>query len=810
MATRTGRGQITFIDVTDGSSLQIMYSEVAQDGDPGNPTDNPDNWQTSSVFMNGPYLRPTDPITGFSRTNSDGGPDFSGTGFYKPGTTTSASNSWNFVSAPEFGLTGFNPSGGWVTSDNTTGDVWLQIGASGGRINEIAGWIDIDSSEVTEGFTRTFPDDSTVLSVAIELLTTTPAPGTAEAVYGVQEIRMLKHPDNSSSTLTPFIKLDLSAVTIKDGTSVTFNEQGDYSGWRGTGERGPSGPNWIAQKLEDQTTWQVSAFGVGANGQSTDIYLAYANDASGSTAFSTTYFTDALYQGTDVISWTEPASKPSQSTTAADYIWTRIRGENGNNGSNSNIRVDFAYADNITGTSGFSTTDSTKKFRGTNAVSWLDTATEPSISTNPADYEWAQWTGDNGGNGDNGQSTDLYRAYANSSDGSTDFSTTYFTDALYEGTDVITWTAPAAKPSQSTSASSYEWTRLRGENGASGSSVLVVYANSANISTNTQSLTLTSGLEYVAYYEYTGTAPNLPIRSGITFSKFVGNDGTGATGPRSISRTVYLTAAQSTQPSNPSTSGVSINFTTGVISGLPSGWQETPNQILITSSSATYWRATLQFTETTFGGSQTVTAVGSPSGRTSFGVDIQSDTYNGTGSTGSPGTAGWIIERDTGYAEFGSAVIRDQLTAGQINIGSGLMSSGSGEVIVDAGYVRGLMKSGTDLGTINVSSSSQGNFIQSYTGNVLINMATISFSNRTVSITTDDDIFIFGDAVVTAISSTLALTSTSGNIRIYGNVTETSGEISLLSSQGCVEILGNITDNNPTIIQQAVCAPFTP
>ena len=48
--------------------------------------------------------------------------------------------------------------------------------------------------------------------------------------------------------------------------------------------------------------------------------------------FSTTYFEDALYEGTDVITWTAPATKPTQSTTNTDYEWTRIRGNNGENG----------------------------------------------------------------------------------------------------------------------------------------------------------------------------------------------------------------------------------------------------------------------------------------------------------------------------------------------------------------------------------------------------------------------------------------------------------------------------------------------
>ena len=54
--------------------------------------------------------------------------------------------------------------------------------------------------------------------------------------------------------------------------------------------------------------------------------------------------------------------------------------------------------------------------------------------------------------------------------------------------------------------------------------VAVVYANTADETTNSQAYTVGSN-EFVAYYDYTGDTPTLPIRSGITFAKFVGADG---------------------------------------------------------------------------------------------------------------------------------------------------------------------------------------------------------------------------------------------------------------------------------------------
>ena len=53
--------------------------------------------------------------------------------------------------------------------------------------------------------------------------------------------------------------------------------------------------------------------------------------------------------------------------------------------------------------------------------------------------------------------------------------------------------------------------------------VAIVYADTADELTNTQSYTLGSN-KFVAYYPYTSDLPTLPIRSGITFAEFVGDN----------------------------------------------------------------------------------------------------------------------------------------------------------------------------------------------------------------------------------------------------------------------------------------------
>lgn len=68
-----------------------------------------------------------------------------------------------------------------------------------------------------------------------------------------------------------------------------------------------------------------------------------------------------------------------------------------------------------------------------------------------------------------------------------------------------------------------------GNPGTDGASVLVVYGSSGNEASNAQNLD-PAGKNYVAYYEYTGAPPSLPIRTGISFVKYIGEDGAPSQG----------------------------------------------------------------------------------------------------------------------------------------------------------------------------------------------------------------------------------------------------------------------------------------
>lgn len=151
---------------------------------------------------------------------------------------------------------------------------------------------------------------------------------------------------------------------------------------------------------------------------------------------------------------------------------------------------------------------------------------------------------------------------------------------------------------------------------------------------------------------------------------------TGATGPRSASGYIYYSSASASAPSAPSAG--SYNFTTGAFGSLTSGWSTTftapaPVTNPSTTAGSKFWAVRYNVSETTFGGSQTVTIsavfnwqnmdglvtftnVSSPSGTTFIdGGNIKADTI--TANKLAAGTAsiaaGRTFSLGTGTSGFG-------------------------------------------------------------------------------------------------------------------------------------------------------------
>ena len=135
--------------------------------------------------------------------------------------------------------------------------------------------------------------------------------------------------------------------------------------------------------------------------------------------------------------------------------------------------------------------------------------------------------------------------------------------------------------------------------------------------------------------------------------------------PRSDTITIYRSTADTSVPATLTQAqrdNLSFNFSTRVLTGLPSGWQQAPVEVDVTTTTSLFYSYDIAVSEASYSGTQTFTNLGSPTGRISFGNDIQSDNFVA-------GSTGWRIERDNGDAEFSSVNVRGASTVQSSTIG---------------------------------------------------------------------------------------------------------------------------------------------
>ena len=188
----------------------------------------------------------------------------------------------------------------------------------------------------------------------------------------------------------------------------------------------------------------------GDDGKTLYVWIKYADDAKG------TNMSDApegkTYMG---MAWNKPTSK--ESTNAADYSWSLIKGADGKtpvkgvdyfDGVSSYVWI--RYATDAKGTGMTAIPSTTTGYIGTATTA---TAVAP---TNASSYVWAKYVGEKGAKGDGGY---IHIAYANSADGKTGFDTTIGTGKSYIGqyTDNI--------EDDSTNPSKYTWSLIKGADG---------------------------------------------------------------------------------------------------------------------------------------------------------------------------------------------------------------------------------------------------------------------------------------------------------------------------------------------------------
>lgn len=156
----------------------------------------------------------------------------------------------------------------------------------------------------------------------------------------------------------------------------------------------------------------------------------------------------------------------TESSNPKDYQWSKYRGDDGipgtdgEDGRTSYFHVKYSAVANPS--SSAQMTETPSKYIGT----YVDYTQQD--SNNPKDYTWSQFRGDPGENGipgengEDGRTSYLHIAYANSSDGWTDFSTTVSAGKQYMGQYVDFTERDSTNPDM------YKWTKVKGENGQDG------------------------------------------------------------------------------------------------------------------------------------------------------------------------------------------------------------------------------------------------------------------------------------------------------------------------------------------------------
>ncbi|WP_188048654.1 phage tail spike protein [Bacillus sp. CH30_1T] len=178
---------------------------------------------------------------------------------------------------------------------------------------------------------------------------------------------------------------------------VIWRTWGKESGTWLAGPSGPQGPRGL-QGLQGEKGDQGILGPAGEDGKSSYTHIAYANSEDGTVSFSIADSMDKEYIGIYV------DSNPIDSTNPSQYKWTLIKGAQGDKGIPGSPGLDgltpyfhTAWANNSTGTNGFSTTSASGK-------SYIGTYTDftPADSSNPSQYTWILIKGEKGETGNQG------------------------------------------------------------------------------------------------------------------------------------------------------------------------------------------------------------------------------------------------------------------------------------------------------------------------------------------------------------------------------------------------------------------------
>ena len=217
-----------------------------------------------------------------------------------------------------------------------------------------------------------------------------------------------------------------------NGANMSDNSNLKYIGiYTGTS---PTPPTTASSYLWSKIKGEDGANGVpgtkGADGRTPYFHTAYANSPTGDRDFSTTNSNDKLYIGT------YSDFEVADSTDYRKYKWVKIKGEDGRNGNNGRDGVSSyiyrKYSDNANGSP--MSDNSNLKYIGIYTGTSAPAPTTPSAYTWSKIKGEDGQQGVPGARGSDGRTSYLHTAYANSPTGDRDFSTTNSTNKEYIGT----------------------------------------------------------------------------------------------------------------------------------------------------------------------------------------------------------------------------------------------------------------------------------------------------------------------------------------------------------------------------------------
>lgn len=217
-----------------------------------------------------------------------------------------------------------------------------------------------------------------------------------------------------------------------NGDNMSDNSNLKYIGiYTGTS---PTPPTTASSYLWSKIKGEDGANGIpgakGADGRTPYFHTAYANSPTGDRDFSTTNSNDKLYIGT------YSDFEIADSTDYRRYKWVKIKGENGRNGNNGRDGVSSyiyrKYSDNANGSP--MSDNSSLKYIGIYTGTSATAPTTPSAYTWSKIKGEDGQQGVPGARGSDGRTSYLHTAYANSATGERDFSTTNSNGKEYIGT----------------------------------------------------------------------------------------------------------------------------------------------------------------------------------------------------------------------------------------------------------------------------------------------------------------------------------------------------------------------------------------